>query len=281
MLPGPGSAALDIVPAGGADCSGTDQRGVPRPQGPACDSGAVEAANPALTAGAADFGGVPQGQTAARTITVHDTFDPLHPQASLTGPDASAFSLSSDGCSSTLLAPAGTCAVQVTFTATSALGSRSATLHLTHDAAGPALDVPLAATVVDTTPPVLSGLALTHKTFRVAKRKPRPKGTTIRFSLSEAASVKFTVTQRLPGRRKGKRCVAPTKKLRHAKHCTRTITLGGFTRSGNAGPSSIPFNGRINGRKLKPGSYTLTASPTDLSGHHGLPAAVAFKIVKR
>ncbi|MEV8464292.1 MULTISPECIES: right-handed parallel beta-helix repeat-containing protein [Streptomyces] len=34
----PGSPALD----GGADCPSTDQRGVPRPQGPACDIGAFE-----------------------------------------------------------------------------------------------------------------------------------------------------------------------------------------------------------------------------------------------
>jgi CSLREA domain-containing protein len=278
MLPGPGSAALDIIPAGSADCSGTDQRGVPRPQGPACDSGAVEAANPALTADAADFGPVPQGGTPTKTITVRDTFDPLHPQVSLSSPD---FSIVSDGCSGVALAPAATCPVQVRFTATSSPGPRSATLHVTHDAAGPALDVPLTATVVDTVPPVLSSLSLAHKTFAVAKRKPPPKGTRISFSLSEPASVKFTVIQRLPGRRKGKRCVAPTRKLRHAKHCTRTKTLGSFTRSAAAGRSSLPFNGRIAGRKLKPGSYSLTASPTDPSGNHGLPAGVAFKIVKR
>src|SRR5262249_24417405 len=35
------SPALDVSPAD-ADCAPTDQRGVPRPQGPACDIGAVE-----------------------------------------------------------------------------------------------------------------------------------------------------------------------------------------------------------------------------------------------
>ena len=40
-----GSPAIDAIPAGTADlCTGTlvDQRGVSRPQGPACDRGAVE-----------------------------------------------------------------------------------------------------------------------------------------------------------------------------------------------------------------------------------------------
>lgn len=37
-----GSPALDKVPAAGGDCPATDQRGVPRPQGPACDIGSFE-----------------------------------------------------------------------------------------------------------------------------------------------------------------------------------------------------------------------------------------------
>ena len=44
-----------------------------------------------------------------------------------------------------------------------------------HDAAGPALDVPLTAVVVDATPPVLSGLKLSHTTFVAAKRTATAK----------------------------------------------------------------------------------------------------------
>jgi hypothetical protein len=46
MAIGPGSAALDQVPSGGAGCPASDQRGVLRPQGPACDIGAFEVQNP-------------------------------------------------------------------------------------------------------------------------------------------------------------------------------------------------------------------------------------------
>jgi hypothetical protein len=46
----PGSAAIDAVPATGAGCPATDQRGVTRPQGRACDIGAYEAAVPENTA---------------------------------------------------------------------------------------------------------------------------------------------------------------------------------------------------------------------------------------
>jgi hypothetical protein len=46
---GPGSAAIDQVPATGAGCPATDQRGVKRPQGNACDIGAFEFATPQIT----------------------------------------------------------------------------------------------------------------------------------------------------------------------------------------------------------------------------------------
>jgi CSLREA domain-containing protein len=47
---GTGSAAIDAGPTTtGADCPSTDQRGVGRPQGKACDIGAFEAATPAIT----------------------------------------------------------------------------------------------------------------------------------------------------------------------------------------------------------------------------------------
>jgi hypothetical protein len=42
---GPGSAAIDQIP-GGPGCTGTDQRGVPRPSGAGCDIGAYEVAPP-------------------------------------------------------------------------------------------------------------------------------------------------------------------------------------------------------------------------------------------
>jgi hypothetical protein len=51
---GHGSPALDKVPAPGGDCPGTDQRGVPRPQGAACDIGAFELQVPPTCSGKAE-----------------------------------------------------------------------------------------------------------------------------------------------------------------------------------------------------------------------------------
>jgi hypothetical protein len=38
----PGSPAIDAIPRADPGCTGTDQRGVPRPQGAGCDVGAFE-----------------------------------------------------------------------------------------------------------------------------------------------------------------------------------------------------------------------------------------------
>jgi hypothetical protein len=48
MAIGPGSAAIDAIPARNGGCPATDQRGVRRPQGRGCDSGAFEFAIPQI-----------------------------------------------------------------------------------------------------------------------------------------------------------------------------------------------------------------------------------------
>lgn len=50
---GVGSAALEQIPATGAGCQATDQRGVPPPSGAECDIGAYEVAAPTAQTGAA------------------------------------------------------------------------------------------------------------------------------------------------------------------------------------------------------------------------------------
>ena len=40
------------------------------------------------------------------------------------------------------------------------------------------------------------------------------------------------------------------------------------------------FNGRLNGRKLKRGSYKLRIDAVDTAGNRAAPVTVAFKIVR-
>jgi hypothetical protein len=108
------------------------------------------------------------------------------------------------------------------------------------------------------------------------------RGTTVRFTLNQAAAVRFTIEQQLPGRKTGKgkqaRCVAPTNHNQNAPRCTRTVTLPGrFTVSGKTGASSFWFTGRLAGHTLAPGSYTLIATPL-ASGLAGYPVRIPLRI---
>ena len=67
-----------------------------------------------------------------------------------------------------------------------------------------------------------------------------------------------------------RRCVAQTTVNRHHKKCTRQITRrGATTQAGEAGANTM-----LLGRKLAPGIYTLTATPTA-----GAPQRITFRIV--
>ena len=69
VLPlGPASPAIDAAPASG--CPPADQRGAPRPLGPACDVGAVEAVTTTRTVLSAVAGTVPQGGAIELNVAV-------------------------------------------------------------------------------------------------------------------------------------------------------------------------------------------------------------------
>ncbi len=138
----------------------------------------------------------------------------------------------------------------------------------------------------------IAGLRLAPKRFRVAKErtpvsarkrrsKPAPAGTTIRFRLSEAGTVRLTVARKLPGRKSGKRCVAPTRKLRSHKRCNRFVKRGRtLVRKGlQPGAQAIPFSGRIGRKALKPGGYRLTAVAKDPDGLRSASKRASFAIL--
>lgn len=119
----------------------------------------------------------------------------------------------------------------------------------------------------DATKPTISKLKAAKK-FRVKKKgkasKRAPKGTSIRFNLSEAASVSITIQQKKRGRFKKRRT---------------------FKRNGRAGGNKVPFSGRIKvkgkARSLKPGSYRVSIKATDPAGNTSAAKKKKFKIVKK
>jgi virginiamycin B lyase len=119
--------------------------------------------------------------------------------------------------------------------------------------------------------PVLSRLTLTPPTFRTAA--------TISYRDSEAATTTFTVLQRRPGIRKGKRCVkAPKHPPAKRGRCMRLVVLGSFTNADRAGDNRLRFAGRVRGRKLKPGRYQLRAVARNGAGQTGRAVLTRFRI---
>ncbi len=137
--------------------------------------------------------------------------------------------------------------------------------------------------------PAASGESVSPSSFEAAPSGPsaasarRHKyGARVTFTLNVASEVRFTVQQRQHGRYTGKgrkrRCVAQTHKNAKAKKCTRVVTLrGSFARSGKAGTNSFRFTGRLGGKTLKPGTYTLVATPM-ANGKAGHAATATFRI---
>ncbi len=141
----------------------------------------------------------------------------------------------------------------------------------------------------DTKAPNVTGYRLSASTFiaanigdSIAAAKKPPVGTNVSYTLSEPATVKFTVEQAAKGRKVKGKCVKSTRSNRKKPKCTRYKPLkGSFTHAGNQGKNSFKFSGRLNGKKLKPGKYRLVGTATDAAGNVSKSTSVKFKIVKR
>jgi Big-like domain-containing protein len=151
---------------------------------------------------------------------------------------------------------------------------------------------PAAATIMvaSSTPPVLTGVAESHRRWREGKAVPHitrarrrrpPVGTAFLFTLNEPARVRFAFTQRLRGRRVGKRCDALTRKNRHHRACTRTVSRGALSFAAGAGAHRLLFDGRISKHKgLNPGRSKVTITATNATGQHSSPKTLSFTIVR-
>lgn len=136
--------------------------------------------------------------------------------------------------------------------------------------------------------PVVSGLSQSARRWRggkalpkIARKRRLPLGTRFRFTLNEAASVRFDFTQRRTGRRVGHRCVPTTRKNRTRRSCKRTVSAGKLAFNAHSGLNSIRFQGRISRRvKLRAGRYTLVVTAKDSGGASSARRSISFTIVK-
>jgi hypothetical protein len=139
-------------------------------------------------------------------------------------------------------------------------------------------------------PPVISRLSISPTGFKAASSGPSTqplsahskRGAVVRYTLNRAATVRFTIEQQLPGRKTGAgkhaRCVAPTTCNRTSLRCIRIIRLrGSFSLNGRSGANVFRLTGRLAGKTLPTGAYTLTATPT-VGGLIGNTASAAFRV---
>ncbi|MDQ6807066.1 MAG: hypothetical protein M3065_19380, partial [Actinomycetota bacterium] len=141
--------------------------------------------------------------------------------------------------------------------------------------------------------PALTRYRITNRTFAVAGRRtprvgraaakrPKPKlGTAFKYTLSAAATVKIVISTRVPGRRRGRRCIAPSRRPGKAKRCTRIVKTGTLTRASHPGANTVAFSGRIAAKALKPGRYQATITATNPAKHTAKPQTISFTIIPR
>jgi virginiamycin B lyase len=150
--------------------------------------------------------------------------------------------------------------------------------------------VPASLLPADLELPAVSGLRAVPAAFVVgpgatpvtgvaARRKPR--GTTFRYAVSEAATASLRIERALPGRRLRGTCRKP-KRGAKGRRCTRYRVVGTLTRTSKAGANAVAFTGRIGRRKLGPGSYQVIASARDDAGNvTARPPTAKFRVLRR
>ena len=137
------------------------------------------------------------------------------------------------------------------------------------------------ATVQVDTLPALSGLRVSNRKFAAASAKPKVKrGTAFLYTLTEAASVRFAIERKLPGRRVRGKCRRKTKRNRLKPRCTRFKKAGAFTTAATAGSNRTRFSGKLRGKRLKAGRYRATAIAMDGAGGTSTPKTVRFRVVR-
>jgi hypothetical protein len=288
---GAGSAAVDAagVP-GGIGCTATDQRGVARPAGAACDAGAYELAAPAVALGD------PSAVTGT-SATLNATVNPEAQAATarfVWGTTAAYGSAPVD-----VAIPAGLGGVPVSG-AISGL-EPGKTYHYAVVATNPdgtttgadrTLTTPAPAGAggrtgagadggrTATTPraPVLGALKLTPATLRAGH------GATITYTDTQAATTTFVVERRTRGivatRGRTRRCGAiPRRRPARARSCIRWLAVAGrFSHADKAGRNTVRWNGRLNRKALRPGSYRLVATARTRAGVRSAAKTKAFRV---
>ena len=148
----------------------------------------------------------------------------------------------------------------------------------------------------DTTPPTGGSLGIGDPTLFPGQ------GTSFTFTSSEAGMAKLTVEKQVPGLRmriRGRlRCVPQTRKrlralrrqagslvvfrrLLRQRRCRAYKRIGSIQRAVAPGQNTINWNGRIAGRRLRPGRYRALLVITDGAGNKSSVERIRFRVLRR
>jgi len=119
---------------------------------------------------------------------------------------------------------------------------------------------PVPPAAADSQAPQISGFRSSRKVFAVGRARTAvaaiARGTTLRYTLSEAAKVTIKIQRDHTRRPAGK-----------------------LTRSARNGANALKFSGRIGARALKPGRYTLVITAVDAAGNRSAANAVRVRVL--
>jgi len=283
-----GSPAINAGDNSG--CPATDQRGVPRPFGPACDIGAYEVAAPVANTGSASAIST-NAATVTGTVTANAADASVYFQIGTStayglqtatqhvgGVAATPVSANLSG-----LSPSSTYHYRLVASATDGTTVGSDQTFTT--SAVPSGGKPSSPRIANLTALGESysifavGGSSTPLTGRTAAKRHH-KGTVFSFRLDQPATVKIAIQTTGHGRRVGRSCKPESHRLRRKPRCTRTLTMGTLTRSGHVGLNKVSFTGRIGGKALKPGRYRAVFTAIDAAGRSAA-RALSFTIVRR
>ena len=257
--PAAGSPAIDPSVQ---TCRQTDQRGVARPAGATCDSGAYEATAPGAATGDASA-------VTATSVTLAGSVTPMGRASTFIeyGPTTAYGSKAGEATRIglapiplslpvTRLVPATTYHYRVV--ASSAYGT----------AMGEDRTFTTPTPPLDTTAPSISGASIQPKRFKASK------SATVRFTLSEAAALRLVVSKAAAGRKVRGRCGKPTRANRARRACTRWVKRKTLLPAGVAGANAI----KLPGAKLKPGRHRVVITAADAVGNRSAKVTLRFKI---
>lgn len=168
----------------------------------------------------------------------------------------------------------------VTLTVTDGSGCSTRKIYNGQTTICPGGSSPVATATADTLP-ALGQVKAQPKKF-IAKPKGKAKGkfgTTFKYTVSEAGTVRFKFERKTIGRLVGKKCKPTTAKNKTKKKCTLFKLRGSRDQQAKAGSNKLKWNGNLKGKPLPPGTYRATAVATDKAGGRSAPKTVGFRIL--